>query len=975
MANRDDRSPRMRGRPAGAALSPAARTTLGVGAWIFVGGSPVAAQQVPTPESVLGHRVGADFHLATFEESIEYFELLDEASDRLELRQVGRSSYGRPVYIALISSAENLRDVERHREIALRLAHPKGLTDDEARALAAQGKAIVHIDGGLHSTEVAHAEHTIQLAHDLVTGDDDPEIRAILDDVILMLWPSINPDGQTMIAEWYRSNLGTPYEVSSAPFLYQKYVGHDNNRDGYMINQIESRMATRVTREWEPQILYNHHQSSPFPTRIWIPPFAEPISPHVHPLMWRTVNLIGMSMAQALEERGQKGATHMGTGFDNWYPGFMDHAHNFHNVVSFLTETALYRYATPHFYTIGDFPGNTRELRPQSLYSSPWEGGWWRLRDAVDYMLTASISVLDVAAKYRTDILYNRYQAGRDVIAQYADEPPYAFFVPQDQRDPVAAVEMLRRLAYNGVEVHQLAQGLEFEGIAHPAGTWVIPMDQEFANFVRQLFAVQEYPDLRQYPEGPPDQPYDVSGWTLPYLMGVRVVEAASPLTEEVRDAMSALVGEPLAWDAEVEDAAPFDSPPGVGFDSHPVATAIVPPAGSAGGGGGGLVADPAQNNAFKALNRAWANGGQVRFVPGAGGEDGAAGSSGRYVITGLSGAARSALASELHLQQGAGGAGGGAGVELPRPRVGLYRPWDPSMDEGWTRWLLEAYGFEFESLYNAEVRAGALRDRYDVIVLADMRAGQILEGFAKGSVPPRYEGGVGSEGVRELDAFVRSGGTLVALNDAALFAIEQLHLPVENVVAELDATDFFMSGSIVAMEVDPSHPVMSGMPPQAKVVVERSPVFTTKEGFEGSVLAKYSADGSPLLSGYLLGEEHLQGFAAAVDVAHGDGRVVLLGMKPQWRGQPFGNFRVLFNALLYGAPVAGAAPSNSDFWKTPDGDEASNGETSNDGETFSDEALAVETSGSRSAFSNGPARFRARLRAAGAGDGSPTAR
>lgn len=936
MASRDDGSRRTSSSPTqttGAFAGLATATVLTLSASLSIGGVRVAAQQVPTPESVLGHRVGADFRLATFEESIEYFERLDGASDRLELRQVGRSSYGRPVYVALISGAENLRNVERHREIAQRLAHPKGLADDEARALAAEGRAIVHIDGGLHSTEVAHAQHTIQLAYDLITGDDDPEIGAILDNVILMLWPSINPDGQTMIAEWYRSNLGTPYEVSSAPFLYQKYVGHDNNRDGYMINQIESRMATRVAREWEPQILYNHHQSSPFPTRIWIPPFAEPISPHVHPLMWRTVNLIGMSMAQALEERGQKGATHMGTGFDNWYPGFMDHAHNFHNVASFLTETALYRYATPHFYTIGDFPGNTRELRPQSLYSSPWEGGWWRLRDAVDYMLTASISVLDVAAKYRTDILYNRYQAGRDVIAQYVDEPPYAFFVPQDQRDPVAAVEMLRRLAYNGVEVHQLVQGLEFEGIAHPAGTWVIPMDQEFANFVRQLFAVQEYPDLRQYPEGPPDQPYDVSGWTLPYLMGVRVVEAASPLTEEVRDAMSALVGEPIAWDAEVEDAAPFDSPPGVGFDSHPVATAIVPPAGNAGGGGGALVADPAQNNAFKALNRAWANGAQVRFVPGASGEDGAAGSSGRYVIAGLSGTARSALASELHLRRAEGGAGGRSGVDLPRPRVGLYRPWNPSMDEGWTRWLLEAYGFEFSSVYNSDVRAGNLRERYDVIVLADMRAGQILEGFAKGSVPPRYEGGVGSEGVRELDAFVRSGGTLVALNQASLFAVDQLRLAVENVVAELETAEYFMSGSILEMEVDPSHPVMSGMPALAKVVVERSPVFTTEEGFEGAVLAKYPADRSPLLSGYLLGEEHVQGYAAALDVAHGDGRVVLLGMKPQWRGQPFGNFRVLFNALLYAAPVAAAAPSNPDFWKAPeeDDDEASNVETPND--------------------------------------------
>ena len=912
--------------------------------------NPLAAQ-IPTPESVLGHQVGADFHLATFEESIDYFERLDAATDRLELREVGRSSFGRPVYIALISSVENLRNLDRHREIAMRLAHPEGLTDAEARALADEGRALVHIDGGLHATEVAHAQHTIQLAYDLVTGDDDPETRAILDNVILMLWPSINPDGQTMVAEWYRSNVGTPYEVASTPFLYQKYIGHDNNRDGYMINQIESRMATRVVREWEPQILYNHHQSSPFPTRIWIPPFAEPISPHVHPLMWRTVNLIGMAMSQALEERGQKGATHMGTGFDNWYPGFIDHANNFHNVASFLTETGLYRYATPHFYTIQDFPARTRDLRPQSLYSSPWEGGWWRLRDAVDYMLTASVSVLDFAAKYRRDVLYNRYQAGRDVIAEYTEGPPYAYFVPADQDDPVAAVEMLRRLAFNGIEVHQLDEAVTFEGVSHPAGTWVIAMDQPFANFVRQLFAVQDYPDLRQYPEGPPDQPYDVAGWTLPYLMGVRVVEAASPLGDEVRGAMSELGGESgggaggsdpggtgaspqsagaamLAWDADVDDAAPFDSPPGVGFNSHPVAAAIVPPPGSD-AGGGALVVDPARNNAFKALNQAWAEGGQVRFAPGAAGADGAGGTSGSYAITGLSGSARSALVSRLHLQSPAGttaAARGEGGVRVSQPRVGLYRPWNPSMDEGWTRWVLEMFDFDFTSLYNADVLAGGLRDRYDVIIVADIGANQILNGFAKGSVPPRYEGGIGAVGVRALDAFVRSGGTLVTFNNASMFAVDQLHLPVRNVVDGLDAAAYFMSGSIVEMEVDPSHPVMSGMPARAKVVVGRSPVFTTEDGFEGAVLAKYPEDGSPLLSGYLLGEEHLQGYAAALDVAHGDGRVVLLGMKPQWRGQPFGNFRIVFNAVMYTAEVAASAPENPDFWEAPEEDEEGEG-------------------------------------------------
>ena len=506
------------------------------------------------------------------------------------------------------------------------------------------------------------------------------------------------------------------------------------------------------------------------------------------------------------------------------------------------------------------------------------------------------------------------------------DGPPYGYFVPTRQRDPVAAVEMLRRLAYNGIEVHRLSEPVTQDGIAHPAGTWVIAMDQPFANFVRQLFAVQDYPDLRQYPEGPPDQPYDVAGWTLPYMMGVRVIEAASPLGDEVRGAMTALGGgggagdAMVAWDADVDDASPFDSPPGVGFDSHPVATAIVPPPGED-AGGGALHIDLAQNSAFKALNRAWAAGGQARFVPGTAGEDGAAGASGHYVVTGLSGSARGDLVSSLHLRASARG-DGGDGVRVARPRIGLYRPWSASMDEGWTRWLLEMYDFDFASLYNADVLAGGLRDRYDVIIIADMGAGTILNGFARGSVPPRYEGGIGGRGVRELDAFVRGGGTLVTLNNASMFAIRQFHLPVRNVTTDLESADYFMSGSIVEMEVDPSHPVMSGMPERARVVVERSPVFTTEEGFEGAILAKYPEDGSPLLSGYLLGEEHLQGYAAALDVAHGDGRVVLLGMRPQWRGQPFGNFGILFNAALYGAGVAAAAPSNPGFWEAPEEEE-----------------------------------------------------
>lgn len=889
--------------------------------------SPLGAQ-IPTPESVLGFPAGADFELATYEQSLEYFQRLDAASDRVMLQEVGTTSMGRPWYVAIISSAANIRDVERYRQIAHRLAYPGDMGDEEARRLAAEGKAIVHIDGGLHATEVAAAQHTIQLAYDLVTGDDDEEIRAILDDVILVLWFSINPDGQTMVSDWYYSNLGTPFEVSPMPRLYQKYVGHDNNRDGYMINQMESRVVTRTDRYWEPQIVYNHHQTAPFPARIWIPPFANPISPNVHPLMWRTVNLVGMSMAQALEERGQSGAVHMGTGFDNWYPGFIDHANSFHNIASLLTETGLYRYATPHFYTVNDFPRDARDLQPQSLYASPWEGGWWRIGDAMDYMITASISVLDVAAKYKNDLLFNRYQAARDVMAEYRNGPPYAYFIPQDQRDPVAAAEMLRRLAFNGVDVKRLSSQVTVDGLQHDAGTWVIAMDQPNANFVRQLFAVQEYPDLRAYPEGPADQPYDVSGWTLPYQFDVRVVEGRSPLTAEVRAALEDLSAEPVAWNAE-GDASPWDSPPDVGFDSHPVARAIVPLAGRIQGGGNSLILDAAENNAYKAVNRTWAMGGRVGFSAGRGASDGAAGSSGTWLLRGLSGDQREALVRDLHLQARAGSIPANL---ISKPRIGLYRPWAASMDEGWTRWTMEMYDFDFTNLYNPDVRAGELRSRYDVIILADIRGGTIMDGYASGSVPPRYAGGIGAAGVRELDAFVRGGGTLVTINGSSMFVVDELHLPVRNVVADVDREEYSASGAIIELLVDPSHPVMSGMPERAKVMVGRSPVFTVEDDFEGRVLAKYPENGSPLLSGYFLGEEYVQGYAAALEVKHGEGRVVLLGMRPQWRGQPFGTYKILFNAALYSAEVAAETPDNEGFWEAPEEPEEE-GEEGEEGE------------------------------------------
>jgi len=880
-----------------------------VGVWVFAVSTVLAAQSrvVPTPEATFGFKPGADYKLANYEQTIEYFRKL-AGTKYLRLIETGRTSQGRPMYFALISSPKNLDQIERHRQIAQRLAHPQGLTDEMARELSRAGKPIVHIDGGLHSTEVAGPQHASALAHELISKAqaDDEFCKSILDNVIVMLWPTINPDGHQMVADWYMSNVGTPYELSSLPQLYQEYVGHDNNRDAYMLNMIESRVIEQTWRDWEPSIIYVHHQSSPFPTRIWLPPFSEPIGSDAPYLMSREVNMIGMAIAKGLEERGQVGAVHMGTAFDAWYPGYIDYAPNFKNIPAFWTETALFQYATPREYTMADFPESYRDLRPQSLYSSPWRPGWWRLADAVAYMQTASLSVLDYAAKYRETLLFNRYAAARDQIVRGKAEKPFAYFIPQDQPDPVAPVELLRRLAFGGVRVFQLTVPVTAENETFPAGTWVVPTDQEFAAMARQVLNVQRYPDIRQYPGGPPLRPYDAAGWTLPLQMGVKVVAAAEPLGHDVRASLK-LLGpppnpkvKPRPYYSTTVDAAPFDSVPGLGFDSNPNAAAILPLAGRISGAGPDLLLDPAQNNAFRAINRAWKHGGTVHRVP-------AAGDAGqKFLLRGISESAQQEMVKTLALVAQRTAAPADVPV-LKRPRVGLVRPWSSSMDEGWTRWVLEQYGFEFVALRPADFKT-QLEERVDVVVLTEdgripvEGSGGRGRGATAGggrAVRAEYAEVVTAADLERFEQFVRAGGTVVCLGGASTFAITQFKLPVKNVAAGLRPEEFFLRGSIVEVTVDATHPVMAGMPLTSAFFVDGGPVFETAGDFAGRVLARYQDEGTPLLSGYLIGPSHLNGKAAALDVPLDRGHIILLGFRPQWRGQSFGTLKVLFNALL----------------------------------------------------------------------------
>jgi hypothetical protein len=881
--------------------------------------------QVPTPESVLGHKPGDDFYLATYDESLGYFQKLAASTDKMKLVRVGKTTRGLDWYIAIISSAKNLAELDKYKDTAKKLALVKGLNDADARALARAGKAIVHIDGGLHATEVAGAQHTIQLAYNLVTKTD-AETAAILDNVILVLWFSINPDGQNQVATWYRSNLGTPYEVSPVPGLWQEYIGHDNNRDGYMNNMVESQAITKAVLDYYPQVFYNHHQTAPFPARIWIPPFAEPISANPHPLMWRWVNKFGTSMAAYLDEHDMPGAMHRGR-FDDWYPGFVDHVNSFRNTVSFLTETALYRYATPHFYTIDEFPREKQDLKAEVFYSSPWKGGWWRLRDATNYMLAASMAVLDTAAKSREELLYNRYQAGRDVIKKFETDPPYAYVIPQEQHDLPTAAVLVEKLLINGIEVHQATREFKANGEMYKSGDWVVLMDQPFASLVKELFEAQHYPDLRPAGGGrgaagggrggggrgaapaaapaspapttaaappaatPPaagggrggggrgatgaaatanptgssfETPYDVTGWTLPMQMGVTVVMVAEPVSSDARAALK-----------KIDRVAPI--------------------VGKIEGSGPLYAFSHNSNAAMKSVNDILSAGGTVSFGKA---EIYAGGNAGSILKN------NGVDAKSMNDMPTA--------IAVKKIRVGLYEPWAGNIDEGWTRWILEQYHFPFTVMHNDDVQAGHLRSKFDSIVIAEMATRQIVEGMQPGSVPGRYAGGIGEEGVEALREFVEQGGTLVTLGNASQFAIDRFGLPVTNVVAGLRSDEFFCSGALLRVDVK-EHPVTAGMPAQADILFERNEVFDTKPGFRGTVLASYIDHRNPLRSGYLIGAEKIEGKPAALDVVLGQGHVILIGFRTQWRGQSHGTYKFLFNALYYNSSMAPALPAGAE--------------------------------------------------------------
>jgi hypothetical protein len=752
---------------------------------LLVPAGGLLAQAVPTPRSHFGFEMGADRKLANWDQLTAYYERVAQASPRVKVDTLGLTTLGRPFIMLTITSEENQARLDELKEIQLKLADPRQVRgQNELDRLLEQGKTVVLITHGIHATEVGGPQMAARLTHRMATSEDQ-EVREILDNVIFLDIPSLNPDGLQWIVDWYNQWVGTEYESAPLPWLYHPYTGHDNNRDWYAFTQLETQHTVlRAQNVWHPQIVHDIHQMGSNGARIFFPPFIDPYEQNIDPALIAGVNQLGAYMAAELAAEGKRGVV-----INNRYDGFTPARayQHYHGGVRILSETASVGIATPINIEWEDLVGGRGLDATVATWNFPWpwEGGEWGLPDIVDYMEAGAVALLNNAARNRRYWLKNFYHINRRAVEGW-ERWPEAWVIPADQANEAGLAYALRILTTGDVEVHRAEAAFRADGEGFPAGSFVIPMRQPYASFAQTMLEIQHYPDLREFPGGPPLRPYDVTAHTLGLLMDIDAV----PVEDPVRVALS----DPI----EIPD---------------------------------------------------WS----FRLPSSLAGED--------------------------------------------APRIGIYRSWEEPMPEGWTRWVFDQHGLVYDTVRDARMREGELGEDFDVILFQSQSPVSIRDGFAEGTLPPEYTGGLGTTGVQALQAFVRNGGRLIAVEEATDFLIEVFELGVSNAVERLPAEDFFIPGSILTVDLEEEHPVNQGKG-------ESTPVWfwTSSRAFEVDdpqveIVARFS-EGNPLLSGWLLGPEHVAGKAAIVEAEIGQGSVVLFGFQPDYRGQTVTTWPLLFNAL-----------------------------------------------------------------------------
>jgi hypothetical protein len=847
---------------------------------VFAFSAAVHAQVTP-PDKFFGYQLGSDRKLARWDKIVDYFRVLQKQSTgKMRVVNMGPSTMGHPFLLAIISSPANLQRLEELRVANLKISDPRGVNEAEVRKLVAAGKAVVCQTMSLHATEVGGSQMAPELAYDLISRDDT-DTRRILDEVILLLIPCFNPDGQTMVTDYYNKYIGTAWEGGPLPWLYHKYAGHDNNRDAFQTNLVESRyLASLMFRDWIPQAYVDHHHMGSYGARIYVPPYAEPIRPHGDPLVWREMAWYGGHIAYKEEEAGLSGVINAAQ-YSGWGHFGFHWITPFHNIAGMLTESASAKIASPLFIHPDQLRGNTRAMpdyNPQTTFPNPWPGGWWRLRDIVERQKVSAWAVLDLMARNRETVLRNAYLKAKRQTERGASGKPAAFVIAAAQHDPLTAVKLLNKLLIQGIEIHEAPKGFATtRGMTYGPGSYVVSMAQPKSGVIRYLLGRTFYPDndWTRARDGSPIRPYDMATDTMFEFMGVRV----DPLDEEPKAGLLKLI-------------AAIEPPPRVLGESQL-----------------GYAFDGRLNDSFRAANLLLDKGVAVSRVHKAG--NGLA--AGDFVAGARARAMLESISKETLVSFSAIGADFVASARpVKRMRTAMYQRYrGGNMDEGWTRLLLEQFNFPYTTIMDAEVKKGSLNDRFDVIILPDdstaaitgeRPAGERSRRPADEPYPPEYRSGIGEEGVKALTAFVEKGGTLLALGSAGNFAIEKLGLSVRNIVANRSTKEFWCPGSTLKATFDTAHPLAYGMPAEGLVLyLGGNPVFEVTPGARNEdykTVVRY-AERDLLESGWLIGGEHLARRPAMIAAKLGEGRVILTGFRPQHRAQTHGTYKLLFNALL----------------------------------------------------------------------------
>ena len=857
-------------------------------------------QSIPTPEQFFGFHIGADKRLARYDKIVEYLNTVARLSDRVRVRDLGPTTNGNPFIIVEVSAPETIRNLEHYKDLERKLYFQGGApTQAQQDQIFKDGKAVVFISNNIHSTEIGASQMAIELVYRMAT-ERSPYMDKILNNVILVMEPSANPDGEIMVTDWYTKYLNTPYEGSNLPMLYQAYAGHDDNRDLFLLSQKESQMTAQVLwRDWFPAIWLDEHQQGTSGPRIFTMPATDPINPNVHPLIYRLNTIFGQAQAAALEAENKEGIIYNAT-YTNFWEGANAWSGWWHNQVGLLTEVASVRIATPviqrradadaasvptqgrpdeaELRRQSDRPGDPlpppRDITPRTEYPRPWMGGLWRLRDIVDYELISTFGLLDAAADRRETLLRDIYsinaktiELGRDGELGYEDKQnAYAVLIPvTTQHDRNEALDLAQRLMLGGVDVSRAQKDFVLDGEHYAAGTLVVPFTQVFARYAKDLLEKQTYPEVHRAPNAPAEAPYDVSAWSLGMQFGVKTIFAKSALPPDL----------PLI---------PLKTAPKFVLDVEKTSSAFRFPYTGA--------------ESAVVVNRLLREGAKVNISKPRGPEPAMVEVSAKVdawskAVNGFDVTTRNGVVTQHDL-----------GTVLRAPRVGLYQSFTANMDEGWTRWILERYEFPYTTLHNQDIQAGNLRARFDAIVLPDARTRDIIEGQHFASTVPEFKGGIEEKGVDALKDFVAQGGTLIALGDASNLLVDRWPLPVKELKRTLTREQHYAPGTIVHLQVDTSHPLGWGEAPETFGFYINSPFFQLTEGFSSqkvSVVARYP-NSQVNASGWLRGEDYMLGRAAVVAIEMNPGKLVLFGIRPQHRAQTHATLPLLFNALYWSA-------------------------------------------------------------------------